>query len=175
MATTVPHHAPSAHDLMGFHRRLAQEILRPFTTVETGNAVDLALCYARLIAAAQRQPVAPRALSINFDSAGVWPTSKVAMVDLTYAWFGGGVGHRSVPFFRIAHPTLAVLGKLHGGAVAILDAALGYDTQQRDDDPLTPGAWRTLSVEAIDGGHVEARCAWDASAANAMPWYLKLV
>lgn len=170
MATTAVAHPPSAHALMAFHQRFAQEATLPITDVVAGNSVDLALRYVRVLVAASRHPARPTGISVNLDWAEIHPAPRSDTSLLRYNLFGAGCLDQPIPFFSVGQPTLATLSRLHGEALAVLDAALPQGSMPDSADPDT--TWYALALEGAHNRRTEIWAGWHPEAA--LPWYAKL-
>lgn len=174
MATARPHNTHSAHAVLEFHRRLPQAILRPLTGRETGDGVDLALCYVRIMAAAQRHPIPPQGFSANLNWSEIWPERRNHAPTLYYTLVGVGALDKPIAFFSSEDPTLSALSKAHTDARGILDAAFGHHSGNHTHDAAANDTWRTLAIAAADGQRVEIRCQWDETERNALPWGVQI-
>jgi hypothetical protein len=171
---------PSAHAVLDFRRRVVDATLHPITDAVSGNAVDLALAYTRLVAAAWRNGYNATSVAIWMDYNSVWPTPQTERALLRYGFHEPGRPQANLPFFGVDnHPTMDVIQRLQKEAVAILNAGLDRDTTTRyGHNHPTDGTdldWRLLTTLDGEGQPVTVRCNWDTRDINLLPWSIKLV
>jgi hypothetical protein len=169
----TPLPTPSAHALLAFHQRAAEESRWPVDEVTTGTSVDLALVYLRLVlAAAVRQDCSGIGLTMGRSA-----STQIVTIDCNF---------ETTPSSRRVHPVFRppagqetnsdALLALHRDAVVLLLA--GLEAPPASGMALPPSVGGSTHHVILRPAHrtaIVARVSWNiGEALPSIPTYVRL-
>jgi hypothetical protein len=166
--------APSAHTLLAYHRRLDTEGPAMPSKPATGNGLDLALAYTRLLWALCADPAYTGVQFFHVTDA------KTGVEGIGYKAHTTGWTRRLVAFFTQApgHPTGALAAR-HREAMDILDGAL--EPLVPAVAPIHPGlhahlatSQRHFVLRPPGHGAVHVEVFWEPGQRAALPLHVRM-